>query len=310
MFELTYPTGELIFETTQVAMVCKDCEKAGKREQCTHMNKELPPWLSEDNVEMIKILLQDDPELLLRETMGVNAESTTRAFREQDVEMFVSRALVPPERIMHIFTAVDPAGGGASAFAICSIALTSSGQVMIIGAEALNTREAHVQHNLLLDHINSLREIDQFRRSTVVLGVESNLGFEAQHTIHAMKRLGLRNCCPLHEGVDGTLGMLTTHKSKEVMCAALQELLSMNRLHTCDKFVSKSMSPRAMLSRLLDEMRAFMIYVDSPKTLFAQARRTYTGKLGGHQDDVIIALQMAILAMQCFMKHDRYTQFR
>lgn len=122
--------------------------------------------------------------------------------------------------------------------------------------------------------------------------------------------MGLNNCCPLFEGVDGTLGMLTTHKSKEVMCNALQELLSMKRLVISDKFTSVGVSPRAMLNRIIDEMRAFMVYVDEPRTLFAQARRTYTGKLGGHQDDAIIALQMAVLAMQCFMKHDRYDSYR
>jgi hypothetical protein len=170
--------------------------------------------------------------------------------------------------------------------------------------------EAHKQQSLVYEHVKSLREIDSLQRAMLVLGVESNLGFEAQHTIQALKRLGLRNCCPLHEGVDNTLGILTTHKTKEVMCSALQELLSMNRLHISDKFMSISMSPRAMVDRIIEEMRAFMIYVDAPKSLFAQSRRTYTGKIGGHQDDVIIAVQMAVLAMQCFLRHDRYEQYR
>ena len=69
--------------------------------------------------------------LLLRETMGVNAETTTRAFRESDVEHLLSRAYVPVPRVQYVFTAVDPAGGGASAFAVCTIALTSVGDVMV-----------------------------------------------------------------------------------------------------------------------------------------------------------------------------------
>lgn len=162
----------------------------------------------------------------------------------------------------------------------------------------------------MYDHINQLRALRNLSRSLVVLGVESNLGFEAQHTIQALKRLGLSNCCPLYEGVDNTLGLLTTNKTKEVMCKALQELLTLNRLHVSDRFMSVQQSPRNMLARITEEMRAFMIYVDEPKSLFAQPRRTYTGKLGGHQDDAIIALQMAVLAMQCFLKHDRYDRFK
>ena len=133
--------------------------------------------------------------------------------------------------------------------------------------------------------------------------------FEAQHTVHAMKRMNLPNCCAIHEGVDNTLGLLTTNKSKEIMCSALKDLLSSNRLHVSDQFMCLTLSPKAMLNRLISEMRAFMVFVDAPRTPFAQSRRTYTGKMGGHQDDAVIALQMAVLTMQCFLKHDQYARF-
>lgn len=131
MFNLIKPNGDPLFETVQINLVCEECAKTDHPEKCTHKTNELPRWLSSDNVEMIKLMLQDDPELLLRETMGINAESTTRAFKECDVEMFVSRSRLTPPRMQHIFTAVDPAGGGASAFAICTIGLTSHGEVLV-----------------------------------------------------------------------------------------------------------------------------------------------------------------------------------
>lgn len=170
--------------------------------------------------------------------------------------------------------------------------------------------EAHLQHKLVFDHVAQLRNIDSVKSAMVVLGIESNLGFEAQHTVHALQRSGLTNCCPIFEGVDNTLGMLTTNKTKEVMCTALGELLSLNRLHVSSRFVSVSTSPKEMLSRFLSEMRAFMVYVDAPRSLFVQSRRTFTGKVGGHQDDAVIALQMSVLCMQYFLKHNRYDRFR
>ena len=170
--------------------------------------------------------------------------------------------------------------------------------------------DAQAQHTLVYNHITQLRTLIELAHATVVLGIESNLGFEAQHTGHSLQRKGLKDCCPRYEGVDNTLGMLTTNKSKEVMCTALQELLSLNRLHVSNKFMSTTMSPKEMLNRIIDEMRAFMIYVDAPRSLFVQARRTYTGEKDGHQGDAIIALQMAVLAMHCVPRPDRYDRYQ
>lgn len=66
--------------------------------------------------------------------MGVNAETTTRAFREADVEHVFNRPYVPVPYIRHVFTAVDPAGGGASAFAVSSIGLNNTGDVIVRNA--------------------------------------------------------------------------------------------------------------------------------------------------------------------------------
>ena len=112
------------------------------------------------------------------------------------------------------------------------------------------------------------------------------------------------------EGVDGTCGLLTTNASKEVMCIALQQLLSANHLHLSSSLLCTSMPPTEALVQVSQELRSYMVYVDPPKTLFAKPRRTYTGKMGGHQDDMCIALQLAILTMQIFTRSDKYNSFR
>jgi hypothetical protein len=38
-------------------------------------------------------------------------------------------------------------------------------------------------------------------------------------------------------------------------------------------------------------------------------RKTYTGKLGGQQDDVCIAVQLALAAMRKFYEDPKYSQF-
>ena len=65
----------------------------------------------------------------MRESLGISADGSEKAFNSDDVEAFMAR--IPPElyvnrrmpmdNVQWTFTAVDPSGGGASAFSICTI---------------------------------------------------------------------------------------------------------------------------------------------------------------------------------------------
>ena len=44
--------------------------------------------------------------------------------------------------------------------------------------------------------------------------------------------------------------------------------------------------------------------------VYTQVRKTYTGKLYGRQDDLIIALQLAIIGCQKFFQDPKYRGFR
>jgi len=41
-----------------------------------------------------------------------------------------------------------------------------------------------------------------------------------------------------------------------------------------------------------------------------QVRRTYTGKIGGMQDDLAIAIQLAVTSMRRYLLSDKYSNFR
>lgn len=43
----------------------------------------------------------------------------------------------------------------------------------------------------------------------------------------------------------------------------------------------------------------FAILVEPPKTTFGKVRKTYSGKVGGEQDDACIALQLAVTGLRC-----------
>ena len=189
---------------------------------------------------------------------------------------------------------------------------------------------------MLLDHVAHLRETPELRHAKMVFGFECNLGcarstcplstpaqdratdeptvvswcrrFEAQHAIHTLQRNRVQDWAALSEGPNGTPGILTTNSSKEVMCTALNELLSQNRLVVWSKLVSISMDIADIMKELANEMRGFFIHVDPPASLHGKPRRTFSGKAGGETDDLIIALQLTVLTMQIFNRESKYAR--
>lgn len=64
-------------------------------------------------------------------------------------------------------------------------------------------------HKLVIAHIARIRRITNLQDSTIVLCLESNLAYEAQHIIHSLQEAGLRKWVALQEGAGQTLGWLT-----------------------------------------------------------------------------------------------------
>lgn len=63
--------------------------------------------------------------------MGITAESTTRAFKQPSVDELMMRVKPDPVPVKHIFVAIDPSGGGESAFGIATIACLTNGDTMV-----------------------------------------------------------------------------------------------------------------------------------------------------------------------------------
>lgn len=133
MFQMRQADGSPVFETIQISLVCDRCLQSDAPEQCTHKQSEMPRWLSSTKMETIKALLSEDPALFLRESMGISAESTQRAFKDSGVSHLFTRPRTPPTFCEYVFIGVDPSGGGTSATAICSLAMLSNGEHMVCG---------------------------------------------------------------------------------------------------------------------------------------------------------------------------------
>ena len=94
----------------------------------------------------------------------------------------------------------------------------------------------------------------------------------------------------------------------QAMCFQLRDVLHVGNIALGEEFFTTSISARDALAQLVNEMRFFSILVDPPKSAFGKTRRTYSGKTFGN-DDLVIALQLAITGLRAFAQNPKYRVF-
>ena len=179
-----------------------------------------------------------------------------------------------------------------------------------MGVDALHTRDVRQTHKLLCKHILAIRSIPLFAMCKAVFIFESNLAFESQHLLHAVEAAGIRNWVSLSEGQQGTLGWLTTNERKQQMCLLMREAMTVGKIAISDYFITSEMTKLEAKNRINDELSSYCVVTEAPKTTFGKVRITYTGKLYGKQDDLCIALQLALIGCSKFHQDSKYCNFR
>tara|TARA_B110001452_G_scaffold136844_1_gene113748 strand:- start:9933 stop:10262 length:330 start_codon:yes stop_codon:yes gene_type:complete len=101
-----------------------------------------------------------------------------------------------------------------------------------------------------------------------------------------------------------------TNERKEAMCFQVRDALRVGCIGISSQFFCNTMEPKEMLKIIDDEMRNFCVLVEAPKTPFGRVKKTYSGKVGGRQDDVCIVLQLAVTGARQFYQSDKYNSFR
>lgn len=79
--------------------------------------------------------------MLMRESMGIAADASNKAFPSADVDRFLDRPRAKVHvdildttgaaNTKHFILAVDPSGGGSSAFAVASMVQVPTGQIIV-----------------------------------------------------------------------------------------------------------------------------------------------------------------------------------
>ena len=145
------------------------------------------------------------------------------------------------------------------------------------------------QFSLVAQHVNMLRQIPGRSASQVIIYVERNLGFEAEHHKRALDTL---------PGVSfyvdqkaNRVGVLTTEAVKHAMCQLVVVMLQERRIHVHRPLVSKD--EKGLRLRLREQMEVYSYQFKLGSTTFQRDRVALSGKVGGMKDDICICLQLA-----------------
>ena len=136
------------------------------------------------------------------------------------------------------------------------------------------------------------------------------------------------------EELEGRMGAVELGgREAQRQIAELREALATGNVAFSAEFFSSTGIAEAK-QQLEQEMRAFAVITEAPKTPFGKVKRTYTGKTGcapvatterdacahpsthvacvrsGRNDDIVITLQLALAGARMFYQSDRYRQFR
>lgn len=139
-------------------------------------------------------------------------------------------------------------------------------------------------------HIHGLRQQVVFATSEIVVMVERNLGFEAEHHQRALAGLPMTRHRVDHAAQ--RYGLLTTQDIKLGMMTLLNNMLRDQRVNLHRELVSDD--AKGNRKRLREQLAIYSFQFKSASDTFGKQRMALNGKVGGMKDDVCIALQLAV----------------
>lgn len=122
-------TGKPLFLTVYMKLSCDRCIALDRAVDCKHRLKFLPPWKSDEKQDMMKMILRDSSETMVRENMGVILDSGASIIEERFLTRWIEQPRYVPiheRKADCVVITVDPNGSDsatASEMAIVSTAL-------------------------------------------------------------------------------------------------------------------------------------------------------------------------------------------
>ena len=146
-----------------------------------------------------------------------------------------------------------------------------------------------MQFSLVAEHLHRIRSSPGLSHSNVIIYVERNLGFEAEHHKRALDWIS--NCTFYQDAQHDRVGVLTTNPIKHAMCQLVVLMLEEKRIHVRKPLLSRD--PAGICLRLQEQMEVYLYQFKGAATSFQKDAIAVSGKIGGMKDDICICLQLA-----------------
>jgi len=158
---------------------------------------------------------------------------------------------------------------------------------------------------MIMHQISSIRRHPRYRHSVVYVIVESNMTYIGADAI----RHFLEETCPRTHAINvqplvvvkdfdttdkGRVGVFTGDLEKELYASKLTEVMEEGRLLLSDEFIKPhSEDTPQVLAALYEQLSNYMLEIKTPHDrVFGEAKRKFTGKVGGAFDDLAMLAQM------------------
>lgn len=139
-------------------------------------------------------------------------------------------------------------------------------------------------------HIRELRQIPDFQFSQILIFVERNLGFEAEHFERALQFE--ENVVFYRDMQANRTGILTTDSVKLAAMTMTNVMLREQRVNLYAEVVSRD--AQEIRRRLREQLEIYSLQFKTADTVFQKNKYALSGKVGGFKDDIVICLQLGI----------------
>jgi hypothetical protein len=101
-----------MFVCLSIRLACQSCIDKGKSHECVHLYHLVPRWQNSGRHEKLKTIMEDRPDLVNSELMGLAFDATSACFKSSHLDVMFNQPCpeIGMSEQVHIF--VDPAGGG------------------------------------------------------------------------------------------------------------------------------------------------------------------------------------------------------
>ena len=291
--------------------VCAACAAKGEEESCPHRVHRIPAWLSLRKQNLVHWLMSGSKDDTKREIDGLPGADDSRVFSALKVdEFFAKPTYCAPDFIRTIFVSIDPntgkwdsRPGGGSDFAMTSF-YEVAGQTVLCGAEAIDAHGVDDFSPHVFEHLRRLRASPATMNARIVIAAEMNLGHEASWLAKFI--LERFSDVIFMQETELKIGVPTSAPLKREMAFELRDRLAEGTMRIAEDFVCSSAAPDEVLAKLKQQMYDYA-EVRTPSTDPMQPPSVqFSGKKGGNRDDVVIALQLAIVWSKVAKRSPKY----